>query len=124
MLSPAAQAAVDEIRRRERNRQGALALAHLKAAQTRARQLKVSRANQAAARATVTDHQGNTSLVHEYVRAHRLCTTREIVLATGLSRGQVTKILWRLRTQGQVDREIRTDGGGRRAHWYATGEAT
>lgn len=133
MLSPEARAAVDELRLRDRNRQGARALAHLKAAQTRARQLKISRANQAAARATVTEHhvppsvayhQGNTSRVHEHVLAHRLCTTREIILATGLSQGQVTKILWRLQTQGQVDRDLRTDGGGRRAHWYATSEAT
>lgn len=132
-LSPEAQAAVEARRLRERNARGMEALRHLKAAQARARQLKISRANQAAARATVTEHhvpppvayhQGNTSRVHEHVRAHRLCTTREIVLATGLSRGQVTKILWRLQTQGQVARELRTDGGGRRAHWYATSEAT
>ena len=128
-LSPQAQAAVEARAQRRRNEQGRQALQHLRRAQEYRRRVRAAReAAEHAARTgahleqPVTPrqayHAGHTTLVHQHVHQHPGCTTQQVVHATGLTLGQATNILDRLRKQGLVDRDLRTDGGGRRAHWH------
>lgn len=117
-LTPAAQAAVERIRQRDRNQQGRAALEHLRRAQLHRRRVQAIR-DTIHGDATSAARDPHNQAAIDWIRRHPGSTTRQAATATGHpDPAKLSRALWRLRARGIVDSTITVDRTGRHATWH------